>query len=265
MEADIYSHLTEFFSRYYDEGDFISQRRYKDGVYAIPYEGEEVKLHWANADQYYVKTSEYFKDYTLKLPSAKRSISRSKRRKRKRTTTKAMKTLFQLHREAPFTLENGELIIYFEYKNGDKKKQADYNIEVIAEFTKAAAQYPDFAGLLTVNDGKTLLERQLNRYTARNTFDYFIHKDLGKFLNRELDFYIKNEVIFLDDIDEQDERKTKEYLLKAKVIRSIGKRSLLFWPRSRTSRRCCGSKEIRGGDQLLHYPGPGAQNSTRRL
>jgi adenine-specific DNA-methyltransferase len=68
VEADIYSHLTEFFSRYYDEGDFISQRRYKDGVYAIPYEGEDVKLHWANADQYYIKTSEYFKDYTFKTP-----------------------------------------------------------------------------------------------------------------------------------------------------------------------------------------------------
>ena len=51
VEADVYNHLTNFFSRYYDDGDFISQRRYKDGAYAIPYEGEEVKLHWANADQ----------------------------------------------------------------------------------------------------------------------------------------------------------------------------------------------------------------------
>ena len=31
-------------------------------VYAIPYEGEEVKLHWANKDQYYIKTSEYLRD-----------------------------------------------------------------------------------------------------------------------------------------------------------------------------------------------------------
>lgn len=229
VEADIYSHLTEFFSRYYDEGDFISQRRYKDGVYAIPYEGEEVKLHWANADQYYIKTSEYFKDYTFKTPYGQTVHFKIKEAETEKDNNKSNeKRFFQLHRETPFTLENGELIIYFEYKAGDKKKQADYNAEVIAEFTKAAAQYPDFAGFLTVNDGKTLLERQLNRYTARNTFDYFIHKDLGKFLNRELDFYIKNEVIFLDDIDEQDERKTKEYLLKAKVIRSIGKKIIAF-------------------------------------
>ncbi len=66
-EDEVYSHLANFFRRYYKEGDFISQRRYKEGVYAIPYEGEEVKLHWANADQYYIKTSEQFRDYTFQL------------------------------------------------------------------------------------------------------------------------------------------------------------------------------------------------------
>lgn len=64
VETDVYNHPTNFFSHYYDEGDFISQRSYKDGAYAIPYEGEKVKFYWANAYQYYVKTSEYFIDYT---------------------------------------------------------------------------------------------------------------------------------------------------------------------------------------------------------
>jgi hypothetical protein len=41
LENEVFSHLTNFFRRYYDKGDFISQRRYKEGVYAIPYEGEE--------------------------------------------------------------------------------------------------------------------------------------------------------------------------------------------------------------------------------
>ena len=65
LESDVYSALYSFFNRYYDEGDFISKRRYKEGVYAIPYEGEEVKLYWANQDQYYIKTAENFKDYTF--------------------------------------------------------------------------------------------------------------------------------------------------------------------------------------------------------
>lgn len=33
--------------------------------------------------------------------------------------------------------------------------------------------------------------KHLQDYTAKNNFDYFIHKDLGGFLRRELDFYIK--------------------------------------------------------------------------
>ena len=71
-EASVYSHLLTFFSRYYDDGDFISKRRYKEGVYAIPYEGEEVKLHWANADQYYVKSGESFQNYSFRLDDGKR-------------------------------------------------------------------------------------------------------------------------------------------------------------------------------------------------
>ena len=74
MEQEIFSHLTNFFKRYYNEGDFISQRRYKKDVYSIPYEGEEVKLHWANADQYYIKTTEYLKEYAFVLPDGKKVI-----------------------------------------------------------------------------------------------------------------------------------------------------------------------------------------------
>lgn len=59
-EADVYNHLASFFARYYTEGDFMSLRRYSGGgrsTYLIPYDGEEVKLHWANSDQYYIKTT----------------------------------------------------------------------------------------------------------------------------------------------------------------------------------------------------------------
>ena len=50
------------------------------------------------------------------------------------------------------------------------------------------------------NPDRTLLEKHLRDYTQKNTADYFIHKDLGGFLSRELDFYIKNEVMNLDDV-----------------------------------------------------------------
>jgi len=48
-EAAIYQDLYRFFKRYYEDGDFIPQRRAANQEkYAIPYNGEEVKLHWAN-------------------------------------------------------------------------------------------------------------------------------------------------------------------------------------------------------------------------
>ena len=67
LRDDIFSLLTTFFSRYYKDGDFLSLRRYKADTYAIPYEGEEVKLHWATADQFYIKSAENFRDYTFRL------------------------------------------------------------------------------------------------------------------------------------------------------------------------------------------------------
>src|SRR5690606_15007333 len=209
VEADVYSHLTNFFSRYYDEGDFISQRRYKEGVYAIPYEGEEVKLHWANADQYYVKTSEYFKNYTFKTNYGDVVHFKLVEADTDKDNNKSNeKRFFQLHNEKPFEILNDELTIYIEYKNGGKKNQKECIAEIVSAFTDVANNYYAFRGILNTVDGKTLLERQLDRYTARNTFDYFIHKDLEKFLNRELDFYIKNDVVILDDIEDQNEAKT---------------------------------------------------------
>ncbi len=55
LETAVYNHLHAFFSRYYQDGDFISKRRYsKRERYAIPYNGEEVYLYRANHDQYYI-------------------------------------------------------------------------------------------------------------------------------------------------------------------------------------------------------------------
>ena len=54
-KAEVFNHIYQFFSRYYDNGDFMSMRRYSaKQKFAVPYIGEEVLLHWANKDQYYI-------------------------------------------------------------------------------------------------------------------------------------------------------------------------------------------------------------------
>ena len=71
------------------------------------------------------------------------------------------------------------------------------------------------------NKNRTLLAKYINQFTARNTMDYFIHKDLSGFLRRELDFYIKNEVMRLDDIENADVPAVESYLAKIKTLRKI--------------------------------------------
>lgn len=67
-ETEVYNHLANFFARSDDEGDFMSLRRYSGGgqsSYLLPYDGEEVKLHWANADQYSIKSTENYASYVF--------------------------------------------------------------------------------------------------------------------------------------------------------------------------------------------------------
>lgn len=237
LENEVFSHLYNFFRRYYHEGDFISLRRYKEGVYAIPYEGEEVKLHWANADQYYVKSSEYFRDYIFTMPSGKRVRVHLVAASTEQDNTKEApnkERRFFLCEKDPICEENGELFIRFEYRpdNGTNKQDA-LNQEAIERVLNAEG-FDDWVRELAkpaptkANPKRTVLEKHLTQYTARNTFDYFIHKDLGGFLCRELDFYIKNEVMHLDDIEHDAVPRVEQYLSKIKVIRKIAHKVIQF-------------------------------------
>jgi len=236
LTNEVFSHLTSFFRRYYDGGDFFSLRRYKKDTYAIPYEGEEVKLHWANADQYYIKTSEYLKDYAFKLPGRKKAHFKLVEATQEKDNIKAAagkERKFRLHEDEPIHIEGKEVFIRFVYLP-DKEKQDALNKKTV-EFIngEATRKLKDFPELFAVaptakNANRTLWEKHLTSYTARFNFDFFIHKDLGGFLRRELDFYIKNEVLYVDDLDGQDERQIKSAVAKIKVIKHIAMKIIAF-------------------------------------
>ena len=262
LENEVYDHLFGFFRRYYSEGDFLAKRVYKPGVYAIPYGGEEVTLHWANKDQYYIKTSEYLRDYAFRLrPDNEKKPMRVHFRLANAAegehgnvkATEGKNRMFIL--AAPgdsghdfIAEEDGEqgkeLVIRFEYRpatltdrpederDGKTRPPGQKNLSTLATERILAATG---AGLTEwiAELGKphvrasgeetdySRLEAHLRRYTARNTFDYFIHKDLGNFLRRELDFYIKNEVMHLDDVENESAPRVEQYLSKIKVLRKI--------------------------------------------
>lgn len=284
-EADVYDHLYRFFERYYDDGDFISRRYYtretsgKAAPFAVPYNGEEVKLHWANADQYYIKSADYFSNFTFDLRQAQevralqqqnqigillgteddsplivhfRVVEATEGEHGNVKASEANKRFFILHAENPVALtETGELVVNFEYRTDPEKtgqentwrdKRNTEAVETILKRLQAMVatdgehekQVTEYLRLFKVpaptnsDKKRPVLAKYVNQYTARNTMDYFIHKDLGGFLRRELDFYIKNEVMRLDDIEKADAPTVESYLAKIKVLRKIAGKLIDF-------------------------------------
>ena len=213
----VYNHLYTFFARYYDNGDFIPRRRYSQTErYAVPYNGQEVYLHWANKDQYYVKSGEHFSTYrfisqgiTVTFDLREADIEKD--------NVKGEKRFFMpLASETTYNAETEEIRIPFEHRplTDDEKKTygtRDQQEKIIAaaepEILKQLINHYTALSVLEASSAAdtggrevTTLKKHLRTYTRRNTADFFIHKDLRGFLTRELDVYLKNEVVPLTEI-----------------------------------------------------------------
>jgi adenine-specific DNA-methyltransferase len=130
--------------------------------------------------------------------------------------------------------ENGELVIRFEFRPDAEKRRQD---ALNANATKAIFEAPATAAWLfalaaldpsEADPNRTVLTKHLKDYTARNTFDYFIHKDVGSFLRRELDFFIKNEVMHLDDVESSSAPRVEQYLSRIRVLRNLATKLIDF-------------------------------------
>ncbi|MBT9561019.1 MAG: site-specific DNA-methyltransferase [Myxococcales bacterium] len=249
LESEVYDHLYRFFRRYYQGGDFVSRRVYKDGVYAIPYQGEEVLLHWANKDQFYIKTSEAFRNYSFRLRPTQNDapmrvhfdlVNADEGEHANVKAAAGKERRFVL--AAPgasgrdfLHLEGGELHIRFEYRKHPESQE---------KLVDAA-----IAGILGVNDhaltewlhelGKaqegtsstpppSKLAYRLRSYVARNQRDYFIHKDLGAFLRGELEYFLKCDVLHTDDLIRATSNQLEQRLSTLRVIRDIGEQLITF-------------------------------------
>lgn len=274
-DAELYDHLYRFFERYYDGGDFLARRYYaratseKAEPYAVPYDGSEVYLHWANKDQYYIKAAENFRQFSVDMAQAKQGEAQlfeqtgafklhftvAEAEEGAHNNVKAaVERYFIVDAAQPLEWCNGELTVRFHYcadpdkigQGGKWRETRNARSEAtILNALQAQAQSGDehahrasqYAAALATEipkgrDGKqTLLGKYLNQYTAKNSMDYFIHKNLGGFLKRELDFYIKNELFRLDDLGTVDAPNPQQYdrlLKKALTLRSVAHKLIEF-------------------------------------
>lgn len=245
LEATIFNHLYTFFSRYYQDGDFISKRRYsKRQKYAIPYNGEEVYLHWANHDQYYVKTAEHFHDYTFTSQGVTVHFKLTAANVEQNNVKGDKRFFLPRVKEIDWREKANELIIPFEYRPLTEQEKVTYGTKnqqdkIIAEACEAIPgklKKADKALAAIIaerrkdsdNQPVTFLEHHLRQYTRKNTSDFFIHKNLKGFLARELDFYLKNEVLNLDEMEAAGEGRSEGWFQLLRVIKAVGRRIIDF-------------------------------------
>ena len=219
-KAEVFNHLVNFFSRYYEDGDFIPKRRYgARETYAVPYHGEEVFFHWANRGQHYVKTAERFRDYAFKLRDLtgeyRVRFTMTEASIPKDNTKGNRRYFFPRPDSATYNSEERELTLPFEYRlptpeeverYGTNSKAQEAILEEALPRILEAMPEPNLRALLSKpvdenEDAPTVLLKRLRHFCRRNTSDYFIHKDLRGFLTRELEFYIKDQIIHLMDLE----------------------------------------------------------------
>lgn len=225
QQAEVFNHLLQFFSRYYDAGDFMPRRRYGASRehFAVPYNGEETFFHWANRDQHYVKSGELFRDYAFVADAGLLGEFRVRFVLRQATvapgnTKGETRFFFPLPDEAEWRAEERVFIVPFHYRLPTAEEQARFGKNGRAQEVILVDAFPRIVNAATDPALRAALEaapeaeegavrepayllRRLRHFTRRNTSDYFVHRNLRRFLERELEFYIKDQVLHLGDLE----------------------------------------------------------------
>lgn len=245
QRIEVFNHLHEFFRRYYQDGDFVPRRHYgRRERYAVPYDGEEVLLHWANRGQHYVKNAEVFKDYAFTVegdllaePARVRFVL-TEADVSPGDTKGDSRYFFPRPDEVAWDAEARSLTVPFEYRLPTREEDAGFGrvriqetilddqlealVEAIPDGAVRAALLPERED----DEGgePAPLEKHLRRFVRRNTSDYFVHPDLQGFLEQELEFYLKDQVLHLADLDGD----TAARLRMIRVLRQVAGQVIAF-------------------------------------
>lgn len=225
QQAEVFNHLLQFFSRYYDAGDFMPRRRYGASRehFAVPYNGEETFFHWANRGQHYVKSGELFRDYAFVADAGLLGEFRVRFVLRQATvapgnTKGEARFFFPLPDEAEWRAGERVFILPFHYRLPTAEEQTRFGKNGKAQEVILADAFPRIVDAATDPALRAALEaapeavegaaqeppylmRRLRHFTRRSTSDYFVHRNLRRFLERELEFYIKDQVLHLGDLE----------------------------------------------------------------
>ena len=213
---EVLNRLYQFFSRHYQDGDFIVARRYgRDGSRYLRSTGEDTEFHWATEDLYYIKSGDIFTDFPVTLANDQRLVFTVDPE-----TLAATRAALKPNDRAHYELHSiqgpgvrGETRICLSYLKGARSER--HKDEIVSAAQRACG-------------GNELeIRRWLNRFIARNQSDFFIHQRLGAALTEDLDLFLKTVVLDADQLLVGGEVSVRT-LRVARVARDVGRQIIAF-------------------------------------
>jgi adenine-specific DNA-methyltransferase len=198
--AEVYNHIYQFFNRYYDKGDFITQRyrTQHEPPYSVPYDGSNTNFHWVTKNQYYAKTSEYLTRFSFHIGNWRYCFVTEDTEKE---DTIGDNEYFVIDPDFEIEEDKNKVIINFERRGIDENDVEKHNISgqnKQEELNESALEIINSNIADEISFDREFLENKLHEYTFRNQNDFFIHKNLESFLRSELEEYIKTNIVRFD-------------------------------------------------------------------
>ncbi|MBU3897357.1 MAG: site-specific DNA-methyltransferase [Gammaproteobacteria bacterium] len=244
-EADhCYYHLHTFFSRYWDDGDFIPRaRRGGTPAYAVPYNGEDTHFHWATKGSHYIKSGELFARYAytdgelevrfvieradvekdnakgsakIFFPISVQALAGGvELRWQWRAATDAENKRYK-NKSASRTIDVGQSDISSEEEDETPGAEGASLQERVLNAWLLGADLKGAKAPASLNP--VLLASNARRFVRKNTSDFFVHPHLGEFLRGELDVYLKHEFVQVWDAPDDELPRIRA---KFKLVRDI--------------------------------------------
>lgn len=205
LRREVVEELYKFFSRYYKDGELIGK-----GIEFVDFEKNVLGLYWADQNRYYVKTALFFRDHSFKIDDYEINLKIISAEEEKGGNKELKPRFFFISESKPYEVGEKSLTINFEYRELTEKDKEFYELKSITksgtqkeinkrvfEFILNNLQDEKLKTILTKTDKnkKALFLKHLNSFTQKRVKDYFIHKDLKGFLSKQLEYFVKFELM----------------------------------------------------------------------
>lgn len=245
---NLYNHLYTFFDRYYHDGDFFPQMQRSSRVTAVvphrlkldpavashqlkldpaavaPYSSEDVLFYWRGYQSHYIKTAEYLNTYSFKEKTWQVRFELIQANIEQDNIKGETRYFFPVTDQVAIDEVAQTIVIPFVFRPLTTDETDKYKGNGVSSQEQILEAY---YGLLKASFPNTLdpegIYYHLRRYVRRNTTDFFVHPNLGEFLQDELEYYLKNEVILAAGLTDTDAytRQLRKYEILNKTAQDI--------------------------------------------